>query len=224
MSLSQFELDAILLSLKVAFVALCWLLPLGLALGWLLARKQFLGKSLVDALIHLPLILPPVVVGYLLLITFGRYGWLGDPLYRYFGVEFGFSWKGAVIASVIVSLPLIVRAIRQAIEQVDTKLEKAAHTLGHSPWQVFWRVTLPLAWPGVISGAVLAFARSLGEFGATITFVSSIPGETQTIPLAMYNFVEIPGMEYQAARLCVIAIAIALGSMILSNRLSKSVR
>ncbi|ORT52544.1 molybdate ABC transporter permease (plasmid) [Vibrio sp. qd031] len=224
MSVSQFELDAILLSLKVAFVALCWLLPLGIAFGWLLARKQFLGKSIVDALIHLPLILPPVVVGYLLLITFGRYGWLGDPLYRYFGVEFGFSWKGAVIASVIVSLPLIVRAIRQAIEQVDTKLEQAAYTLGHSPWQVFWRVTLPLAWPGVISGAVLAFARSLGEFGATITFVSSIPGETQTIPLAMYNFVEIPGMEYQAARLCVIAIAIALGSMILSNRLSKSVR
>jgi molybdate transport system permease protein len=220
MTLTQFELDAIALSLKVAFIALLWLIPIGIGLGWLLARKQFFGKSVIDAVIHLPLVLPPVVVGYLLLVTFGRYGWLGEPLYRYLGIEFGFSWQGAVLASIIVSLPLIVRAIRQAIENVDKKLEQAAHTLGHSPLKTFIRVTLPLAWPGVVSGAALAFARSLGEFGATMTFVSSIPGETQTLPLAMYSFIEIPGMEHQAARLCVISIVIALGSMVVSNRLS----
>jgi molybdate transport system permease protein len=221
MNLTPFELDAIRLSLKVALIALLWLIPIGIGLGWLLARKQFFGKSIVDAIIHLPLVLPPVVVGYLLLVTFGRFGWLGEPLYKYLGIEFGFSWKGAVLASIIVSLPLIVRAIRQAIENVDTKLEQASHTLGHSPWSTFFKVTLPLAWPGVVSGAVLAFARSLGEFGATMTFVSSIPGETQTLPLAMYSFIEIPGMEHQAARLCIIAIMIALMSMIVSNRLSR---
>ncbi len=223
MMLSDFEWQAIMLSLKVAGVALLWLIPLGTGLGWLLARKQFVGKSVLDALIHLPLVLPPVVVGYLLLVTFGRFGLIGETLYQQFGIEFGFRWQGAVLAAVIVSLPLIVRAIRQAIEAVDPKLEQAAYTLGDSPLRAFFRITLPLALPGVVSGALLAFARSLGEFGATITFVSSIPGETQTIPLAMYSFIEVPGMEYQAARLCVIAIVIALVSMMLSNRLAAKV-
>lgn len=219
--LSPFEQQAIILSLKVAFFALLWLIPIGIGLGWLLSRKQFWGKSLLDAFIHLPLILPPVVIGYLLLITFNKKGVLGAPLYDWFGIDFSFNWKGAVLASVVVSMPLIVRAIRLGFDGVDKKLEQAAMTLGASPLKIFLTVTLPLTLPAIISGSILAFARSLGEFGATITFVASIPGETQTIPLAMFNFIEVPGMEFEAARLCLISIVLALASMLISNKLTQ---
>lgn len=219
--LTEYEYQAVILSLKVAFYAIVWLIPLGVGLAWLLARKEFYGKSFIDSLIHLPLVLPPVVVGYLLLISMGRQGFLGEWLYQYFGVVFSFSWKGAVLACIVVALPLMVRSIRLSLESVDTKLEQAAATLGASPIKIFFTITLPLTVPGIITGTMLAFARSLGEFGATISFVSNIPGETQTIPLAMYNFIETPGSEAEAMRLCIISIVIALGSLIASEQLSR---
>lgn len=219
--LTPFEITALLLSLKVAAIASIVLLPVGIALAWLLAKKDFWGKSLLDGLIHLPLVLPPVVIGYLLLVVFGKQGVLGQFLLDYLGIDFSFNWKGAVLASAIVALPLMVRSIRLSIMMVDPKLEQAAMTLGASPLKVFRTITLPLIIPGVISGLLLAFARSLGEFGATITFVSNIPGETQTIPLAMFSFLETPGAEFEAMRLCVLAIVIALGSLFVSEWLSR---
>lgn len=222
--LSDYELTALLLSLKVAAYAVVWLLPVGVVLGWVLARKEFVGKSVLDSLIHLPLVLPPVVIGYLLLISMGRRGVIGSWLYDWFGVSFSFSWRGAVLACVVVSLPLMVRAIRLSVESIDIKLEQAAKTLGASPIKVFFTITLPLTLPGVITGVMLAFARSLGEFGATISFVSNIPAETQTIPLAMFNFLETPGEEMAAARLCVISIVIALLSLLTSEWVSRRVR
>ncbi len=221
--ITDYEYQAVLISLKVALFALLWLLPIGLSLAWILARKQFIGKSLLDSVIHLPLVMPPVVIGYLLLVTMGRQGIIGKWLYEHFGLVFSFTWKGAVIACVVVSLPLMVRSIRLSLESVDNKLEQAAATLGASSWRVFWTITLPLTIPGLITGSMLAFARSLGEFGATITFVSNIPGETQTIPLAMYSFIETPGAEAQAARLCVISIVIALGSLMASEWFARRV-
>lgn len=222
--LSDYELTALLLSLKVAAYAVVWLLPVGVILGWVLARKEFVGKSVLDSLIHLPLVLPPVVIGYLLLISMGRRGVIGSWLYDWFGVSFSFSWRGAVLACVVVSLPLMVRAIRLSVESIDTKLEQAAKTLGASPIKVFFTITLPLTLPGVITGVMLAFARSLGEFGATISFVSNIPAETQTIPLAMFTFLETPGEEMAAARLCIISIVIALLSLLTSEWVSRRVR
>lgn len=219
--LTELEITALALSLKVAFVASICILPIGIALAWLLAKKEFYGKSLLDGLIHLPLVLPPVVIGYVLLILFGKQGPLGKWLEQYLGLDFSFSWRGAALASAVVALPLMVRAIRLSILSVDSKLEHAAMTLGANPWRVFQRVTLPLIMPGVISGFVLAFARSLGEFGATITFVSNIPGETQTIPLAMFSFLETPGAEFEAMRLCVLAIVIALVSLFISEWMSR---
>ncbi|MFB9136809.1 molybdate ABC transporter permease subunit [Vibrio olivae] len=219
--MTDYEYQAVIISLKVALFALVWLLPLGLILAWILARTQFVGKSLLDSIIHLPLVMPPVVIGYLLLVTMGRQGIIGKWLYEQFGLVFSFSWKGAVIACVVVSLPLMVRSIRLSLENVDVKLEQAAQTLGASNVKVFFTITLPLTIPGLITGAMLSFARSLGEFGATITFVSNIPGETQTIPLAMYSFIETPGAEAQAARLCVISIVIALGSLMTSEWISR---
>lgn len=219
--LTELEITALALSLKVAFVASICILPIGIALAWLLAKKEFYGKSLLDGLIHLPLVLPPVVIGYVLLILFGKQGPLGKWLEQYLGLDFSFSWRGAALASAVVALPLMVRAIRLSILSVDSKLEDAAMTLGANPWRVFQRVTLPLIMPGVISGFVLAFARSLGEFGATITFVSNIPGETQTIPLAMFSFLETPGAEFEAMRLCVLAIVIALVSLFISEWMSR---
>ncbi|MEZ9913174.1 molybdate ABC transporter permease subunit [Vibrio breoganii] len=221
MMLTELEITALALSLKVAFVASICILPIGIALAWLLAKKAFYGKSLLDGLIHLPLVLPPVVIGYVLLILFGKQGPLGKWLEQYLGLDFSFSWRGAALASAVVALPLMVRAIRLSILSVDSKLEDAAMTLGANPWRVFQRVTLPLIMPGVISGFVLAFARSLGEFGATITFVSNIPGETQTIPLAMFSFLETPGAEFEAMRLCVLAIVIALVSLFISEWMSR---
>ncbi|MDE1210685.1 MULTISPECIES: molybdate ABC transporter permease subunit [Vibrio] len=222
--LSEYEWLALQLSLKVALYSVVWLLPLGLLLAWILARKQFWGRSALDSLVHLPLVLPPVVIGYLLLISMGKQGVIGQWLDKWFGISFSFSWRGAVLACVVVALPLMVRAIRLSLESVDPKLEQAARTLGASPFKVFVTITLPLTLPGIITGTMLSFARSLGEFGATISFVSNIPGETQTLPLAMYNFLETPGAEMEAARLCMISIAIALASLSVSEWVSRKMK
>ena len=219
--LSPMEWDAIHLSMSVALSSMLWSLPFAIFIAWLLARKEFYGKSLITGLIHLPLVLPPVVIGYLLLVAMGRNGFIGKYLYQWFGLSFGFSWKGAVLASAVVAFPLVVRAIRLSLESIDFKLEQAAQTLGASPWRVFFTITLPLSLPGVLAGLVLGFARSLGEFGATITFVSNIAGETQTIPLAMYSFIQTPGAEEQTARLCLFAVILSLISLLLSEALSK---
>lgn len=219
--MTELEYQALILSLKVGAYAVLWLIPLGILLAWLLSRKEFWGKSILDSLIHLPLVLPPVVIGYLLLVSLGRQGFLGSWLYEHFGLVFSFNWKGAVVACIFVALPLMVRSVRLSLESVDSKLEHAASTLGASPLKVFMTITLPLTIPGIITGTMLSFARSLGEFGATISFVSNIPGETQTIPLAMYNFIETPGAEMQAARLCVISILLALSTLMISEWLNR---
>ncbi|HDU8623954.1 molybdate ABC transporter permease subunit [Morganella morganii subsp. morganii] len=219
--LNEYEWQAVILSLKVSTVAVAASLPFGILMAWVLVRCRFPGKSLLDSLIHLPLVLPPVVVGYLLLISMGRKGIIGEWLYNWFGFSFTFSWRGAALAAAVVAFPLMVRAIRLALEAVDMRLEQAARTLGASPLRVFFTITLPLSLPGIIVGTVLAFARSLGEFGATITFVSNIPGETRTIPLAMYSLLETPGAEMDAARLCIIAIVLALASLLASEWLTR---
>lgn len=222
--LSDYEWLAFWLSLKVAFYVVLWLLPIGLGIAWLLARKQFIGKSVLDSFVHLPLVLPPVVIGYLLLITMGKGGVIGEWLYNTFGFSFSFSWRGAVLACIIVSMPLMVRSIRLSLESVNPKLEQAARTLGASSFRVFFTITFPLILPGIITGTMLSFARSLGEFGATISFVSNIPGETQTLPLAMYNFLEMPGAEMEAARLCIISIVIALVSLFISEWMNRRMK
>ncbi|WP_255611754.1 molybdate ABC transporter permease subunit [Marinobacterium arenosum] len=219
--LSAYEWEALQLSLRVSAVAVLFSLPLGIFFAWLLARRQFPGKALLDGLIHLPLVLPPVVVGYLLLVLMGRQGAIGSWLNDWFGLSFSFSWRGAALAAAVVSFPLMVRAIRLALEAVDSRLEQAARTLGASRAKVFLTITLPLTLPGILTGTLLAFARSLGEFGATISFVSNIPGETRTLPLAMFSFIETPGAEAEAARLCVIAILIALASLLISEWLTR---
>lgn len=221
MILSDPEWQAVLLSLKVSSIAVLFSLPFGVLMAWILVRCRFPGKSLLDSLIHLPLVLPPVVVGYLLLIGLGRRGVIGQYLYDWFGFSFAFSWRGAALASAVIAFPLMVRAIRLALEAVDPRLEQAARTLGAGRWRVFFTITLPLTLPGVIVGTVLAFARSLGEFGATITFVSNIPDETRTLPLAMFTLIETPGAEGAAARLCIIAIALALISLLMSEWLAR---
>ncbi|MGZ0654075.1 molybdate ABC transporter permease subunit [Coraliomargarita sp. W4R53] len=215
--LSPFEWSALRLSLVVAGWAVAVSLPFGIGWAWLLARKEFPGKFVVDGLMHLPLVVPPVVVGYLLLVLFGRNGMLGQSLESWFGITFAFNWKGAVLASAVMSFPLMVRAIRLSIESVDVGIEAAARTLGAGPWRVFFTVTLPLALPGVISGTILAFARCLGEFGATITFVSNIPGETQTLPLALYTYTQVPDGDAGAFKLCLISIAVAAAALMLSE-------
>ena len=210
MILSDPEWQALLLSLRVSFLAVLFSLPFGILFAWILVRCRFPGKALLDGIIHLPLVLPPVVVGYLLLVVMGRHGPVGSILWEWFGISFAFSWRGAALAAAVMSFPLMVRAIRLALEGVDMRLEQAARTLGAGRWRVFCTITLPLTLPGIIVGTVLAFARSLGEFGATITFVSNIPGETRTLPSAMYTLIQTPGGEGAAARLCVIAIVLAL--------------
>lgn len=219
--LSDFEVQALLLSLKVAGVAVLWLTPISIFLAWIFVKKEFYGKQILDSLIHLPMVLPPVVIGYLLLVTMGKQGVVGQWFFEYLGITFSFNWKGAALASAVVALPLMVRAIRLNLASVDDKLEHAAKTLGASPWRVFYTITLPLTLPGVITGAVLAFARSLGEFGATMSFVSNIPGQTQTLPLAMYSFIQTPGSEMAAARLCILSIMIALFSLLASEFLTR---
>ena len=220
---SDDELTAIALSLKVASVAALASLPFGIALGWLLARKRFFGKSLLDALVHLPLVLPPVVVGYVLLVNFGSQGAIGKALAA-IGIDFSFRWTGAALASAIMGFPLMVRAIRLSIEGADRRLEQAAATLGASPWRVFRTVTLPLAFPGIVAGTVLAFAKALGEFGATITFVSNIPGETQTLSSAIYGLMQVPDGETGIWRLAIVAVAISLLALLLSEWLTRRQR
>lgn len=221
--LSPDEWRAVALSLRVAFWAVALSLPLGIFTAYALARWEFWGKSLLNGLVHLPLILPPVVTGYLLLLTFGRKGLIGGWLEQTFGLVFAFRWTGAALAAAIMAFPLMVRAIRLAIEAVDPKLEQAAGTLGAAPLWVFATVTLPMALPGILAGAVLAFAKAMGEFGATITFVSNIPGQTQTLPSAIYAVLQVPGGEAQVARLVLVAIAIAMAALIVSEWLSRAV-
>jgi molybdate transport system permease protein len=222
-SLTPAEWDAVALSLRVSFWATVASLPLAVLAAHALARWSFWGKQVLNGLIHLPLILPPVVTGYLLLMTFGRKGAVGAALEDWFGIVFAFRWTGAALAAAVMAFPLMVRAIRLAIEAVDPKLEQAAATLGASrPW-VFATVTLPLILPGIIAGAILGFAKAMGEFGATITFVSNIPGQTQTLPSAIYTFLQVPGGESQAARLVLIAIAIAMTALLASEWISRAV-
>jgi len=220
-SLTPEELTAVQLSLRIALWATIGALPPALAMAWLLARKDFWGKSLVDGIVHLPLVLPPVVTGYLLLLTFGRRGAVGAFLADNFGIVFSFRWTGAALACAVMGFPLFVRAARLSFEAVDIRLEQAAATLGANAFWRFVTVTLPLALPGVIAGAVLCFAKALGEFGATITFVSNIPGETQTISAAIYTYTQIPGGDGAALRLVVIAMVIALVALVFSELLAR---
>ena len=224
MLLSPAELEVLGLSLKVAFWGVLCSLPVALALAYLLARADFPGKVLLDGVVHLPLVLPPVVIGYLLLVLLGRNGPLGAWLAEHLGIVFAFRWTGAALAASVMGLPLAVRAMRQAIEAVDRRLEAAASTLGAPPLAVFASVTLPLILPGVLNGMLLSFARSLGEFGATITFVSNIPGETQTLPLAIYSLTQVPGGDAQALRLCVLSVAISLSALVVSEVLLRRAR
>jgi molybdate transport system permease protein len=217
------EWQAVRLSLQVAFVATLISLPLAIWVAHLLARQEFPGKQLLNALVHLPLILPPVVTGYLLLLSFGAQGPVGGFLAQ-FGISIAFRWTGAVLAAAIMAFPLMVRAIRLGFEAVDPKLEQAAKTLGASPLKAFATITLPMSLPAIIAGAVLAFAKAMGEFGATITFVASIPGETRTVPSAIYAFLQVPGLEAPAIRLTIIAIVIAVGALLASEWLASRAR
>jgi molybdate transport system permease protein len=215
--LSPTEWTAVELSLRIAIVATAVALPFGVAVGWVLARKEFWGKALLDGIVYLPLVLPPVVTGYLLLISFGRRGPIGAFLADYFGIVLSFRWTGAALSCGVMGFPLMVRPIRLALEAIDRRLEEAGGTLGASPGLVFLTITFPLALPGIIAGAVLCFARALGEFGATITFVSNIPGETQTISAAIYSLLQVPNGDAAAGRLVIIAIIIALAALIASE-------
>ncbi len=223
LGLTPLEKEALGLSLKVATWAVVCSLPLGVAVAWLLARRSFFGKTLFDGLIHLPLIVPPVVIGYLLLILLGRRGLVGAWLHDVFGITVAFTWKGAAIAAAVMAFPLMVRAIRLSIEAVDRRLEQAARTLGANAIRVFFTVTLPLSLPGVVAGTVLAFARCLGEFGATITFVSNIPGETRTLPLALYAVVQTPDGEAAGLRIVVISVVLALVALVTSEVLARRI-
>jgi molybdate transport system permease protein len=221
LSMSNTELGIILLSLKVAFFSVALSLPVAILVAHVLARFDFPGKTLLDALVHLPLVLPPVVVGFALLLLFGKQGPLGALLNDWFGIVVAFRWTGAALASAIMGFPLMVRAIRLSISSIDARLETVARTLGGSRIWVFLSITLPLALPGLITGVVLSFARSLGEFGATITFVSNIPGETETLPLAIYTFVQSPGGDAQAIRLSLIAVLLSIAALVASEWLTR---
>ena len=217
------EWNAVRLSLKVAFWAMLVSLPLGVLTALLLARGRFWGKSILNGIVHLPLVMPPVVTGYLLLLTFGKRAPLGAFLADHFGLSFSFRWTGAALACGVMGFPLMVRAIRLSIEAVDRKLEAAAGTLGASPFWVFLTITLPLAFPGIVAGMILSFAKAMGEFGATITFVSNIPGETQTLPSLIYTFTQVPGGDWGAMRLTLISIAISMVALVASEILARRV-
>jgi molybdate transport system permease protein len=218
--LSADELGIILLSLRVATVSVLCSLPIAILVASILARSDFPGKSLFDAIVHLPLVLPPVVVGFALLVLFGKHGPIGRVLDDWFGIVFAFRWTGAALASAVMGFPLMVRAIRLSIDAIDTRLETAAGTLGGSRAWVFASITLPLALPGIITGVLLSFARGLGEFGATITFVSNIPGETETLPLAIYTFTQVPSGDAQALRLSIVAVALSVVALVTSEWLT----
>ncbi|MBM3612712.1 MAG: molybdate ABC transporter permease subunit [Alphaproteobacteria bacterium] len=221
--LTHEEWQALALSLRVATVATLASLPIGIFVAYALARWRFPGRQILNGLVHLPLILPPVVTGYLLLLAFGRKGAVGQILDEWFGIVLAFRWTGAALAAAVMAFPLMVRAIRLAIEAVDPRLEEAAGTLGASRAWVFATVTLPLILPGIVAGAILAFAKAMGEFGATITFVSNIPGQTQTLPSAIYAFLQVPGGEGAAMRLVLIAVAVAMGALIASEWVGRAV-
>jgi molybdate transport system permease protein len=217
LSFSPDEVTAIRLSLRVAFWAMLWSLPVGIAVALVLARGRFWGKSLLNAIVYLPLVMPPVVTGYLLLLMFGRKGPLGHLLADCLGIVFAFRWTGAALACAVMGFPLMVRSIRLSLEAVDRRLEDAAATLGANGFWVFATITLPLILPGIVAGMILSFARALGEFGATITFVSNIPGETQTLPVAIYTLLQVPGSDLAAFRLTLVSIAISLAALLVSE-------
>ncbi|MBY0282471.1 MAG: molybdate ABC transporter permease subunit [Sphingomonas sp.] len=219
--LSGTEWAIVGLTLKVGAAAMAVTLPIAFALAWVLARGRFPGRIILDGLVHLPLVLPPVVTGWLLLIAFAPNGPVGGALQSWLGITVLFKWTGAAIASGVMALPLMVRAIRLSIEAVDQRLESAARTLGAGRWRVFWTITLPLSLPGVLAGLVLGFARSIGEFGATITFVSNVPGETQTLPLAIYGALQLPGGEAIVIRLAAVSIILAMAALIGSELLAR---
>ncbi len=221
--LTEAESNALLLSLRVALASVLLMLPPGIAVAWLLARREFRGKAIVDALVHLPLVLPPVVVGYALLALFGRNGAMGGLLSSV-GFDVAFTWRAAALAAAVVGFPLMVRAVRLSIELVDGRLEEAARTLGASRGWTFLTVTLPLCLPGILSGVMLGFARSLGEFGATITFAGNIPGRTQTLPLAVYTHLQIPGAEAAVHRLALVSVLLSLAALLVSDLVSRRVR
>ncbi|HYE52326.1 MAG TPA: molybdate ABC transporter permease subunit [Azospirillaceae bacterium] len=221
--LTPAEREALELSLRVACWSVLASLPPGIAAAWLLARARFPGRVLLDGLVHLPLVVPPVVIGYMLLVLLGRRGPLGAWLYETLGISLSFSWQGAAVASAVMAFPLLVRAVRLSLEGIDRRLEAAARTLGAGPVRTFATVTLPLMAPGILAGAILAFARSLGEFGATITFVSNIPGETRTLPLALYTATQVPGGDAAALRLAGISVAIAVAALVASELLARRV-
>lgn len=219
--LTPTETAIIALSLKVSVVAIAAVLPLAFGLAWLLARGRFPGKLVLDALVHLPLVLPPVVTGWLLLLAFGASGPVGRMLEDVFGVSLIFRWTGAAVAAAVMALPLMVRAIRLSLENVDRRLEGVARTLGAGPWRTFFSITLPLSMPGVLAAIVLGFARSIGEFGATITFVSNIPGETRTLPLAIYTALQVPGGADTVTRLAIISVVLSLAALAISEMLGR---
>lgn len=219
--LTPTETAIVFLSLKVSVVAIAAVLPIAFVLAWLLARARFPGKLALDALVHLPLVLPPVVTGWLLLLAFGANGPVGRVLEDVFGVSLIFRWTGAAVAAAVMALPLMVRAIRLSLENVDRRLEGVARTLGAGPWRTFFSITLPLSLPGVWAAVVLGFARSIGEFGATITFVSNIPGETRTLPLAIYTALQVPGGEDTVTRLAVISVVLSLAALTISEVLGR---
>lgn len=221
LGLSNEEWTAILLSLRVSIVAMLASLPFGILVALLLARGRFWGKSVLNGVVHLPLILPPVVTGFLLLILFGRRGPIGNLLDQYFGIVLSFRWTGAALACAIMAFPLMVRSIRLSIEAVDRKLEEAAGTLGAGPVWIFLTITLPLTLPGIIAGMILSFAKAMGEFGATITFVSNIPGETQTLSAAIYTFTQVPGGDAGALRLTLVAVVISMAALLASEFLAR---
>lgn len=222
--LTPAEAEALWLSLKSGFVGALLSLPLGLWVAWLLARRNFPGKFALDLLVHMPLVMPPVVTGYLLLLTFGNRGLAGGWLQQNLGITIAFNWKGAALAAAVMGFPLLVRALRLSFDAVDQKLEQAARTLGATRGDVFRSVTLPLIMPGLLTGILLAFARGLGEFGATITFVANIPGETQTLPIALYSALQSPGGEIRALRLLVLSILLAVGALAASEILAARMR
>jgi molybdate transport system permease protein len=222
--LTPLEIEALGLSLRVGLWSTICSLPFGIAVAWLLARREFAGKHLVNGFVHLPLVLPPVVVGYALLALLGRNGVVGAWMYETFGVTVAFKWQGAAIASAVMAFPLLVRAIRLSLDAIDRGLEAAARTLGAAPLRVFCTITLPLTAPGILAGAILCFARSVGEFGATITFVSNIPGETRTLPMAIYSLMQTPGGDAAALRLTIISVVLAMAALIGSEILAQRIQ
>ena len=221
---SPVEYEIFLLSLRVAFWGVICSLPLAILVALLLARCSFPGKFILNTIVHLPLVVPPVVIGYLLLLVFGNNGVLGRWLFEVFQISIVFTWKGAALAASVMAFPLMVRAIRLSLDLLDIELEEAAATLGAGPFKKFISVTLPLILPGIIVGTLLGFARSLGEFGATITFVSNIPGETQTLPLAMFKYIQTPGGDFQALRLMTLSVILAVGALIISELVERKLK